>query len=65
MFDNKGKLFTWAEEGDTVFYNSETKELLAKTPDNEIRTYHVVNDPNKLDDVNARIDQIKTQQNGQ
>jgi len=65
VFDNKGKFFTWAEEGDTVFYNSETKELLAKTPDNEIRTYHVVNTDEKLTKVNNKVAEIKYQQNGQ
>ena len=60
-FDNKDKFFSWAEGTDTVFYNRETKELLAKTSNNEIKSYQIVYEPNKLDDINARIDQIKSQ----
>jgi len=61
VFDNKGKFFTWAEEGDTVFYNSETKELLAKTPDNEIRTYQIVDEDWKLDRIKTKISEIKVE----
>lgn len=66
MFDNKEKFFTWVDEGgDTNFFNKETKELLGKTPDNEIRTYHIVDDPDKMKKIDNKIAEIKLQQNGQ
>ena len=64
-FDNKDKFFSWAEGTDTVFYNRETKELLAKTSNNEIKSYQIVNTDEKLTKVNNRVAEIKAQQNGQ